>query len=80
MKLWKITQNVQTGYDTYDSAVVAAETEDEARVMHPSSGKDISAEYPGDWASKPEDVTVEYLGEAGVYMAKQVVCASYNAG
>jgi len=31
MKLWIISQSVNRGYDTYDSAVVAAETEEEAR-------------------------------------------------
>jgi hypothetical protein len=37
MKLWLISQDVNRGYDTYDSAVVAAETEDEARRIHPAS-------------------------------------------
>ena len=37
MKLWKISQTVNTGYDTYDSAVVAAEDEATARRMSPSS-------------------------------------------
>jgi hypothetical protein len=36
MKLWLISQNVNNGYDTYDSAVVAAETEEEARTTYPS--------------------------------------------
>src|SRR6266550_3316382 len=33
MKLWLISQYVNAGYDTYDSAVVAAETEEEARLI-----------------------------------------------
>lgn len=37
MKLWLIEQDECTGYDTYDSAVVAAETEDQARKTHPAS-------------------------------------------
>lgn len=36
MKLYKLTQNENTGYDTYDSAVVAAENEDDAKKNHPS--------------------------------------------
>lgn len=36
MKLYKISQNINNGYDTYDSAVVCAENEDEARLIHPS--------------------------------------------
>lgn len=37
MKLWLISQNVNNNYDTYDSAVVAAETEDEARNIYPDN-------------------------------------------
>ena len=36
MKLWLISQNVNCGWDTYDSAVVAADTEEEARNIYPS--------------------------------------------
>jgi hypothetical protein len=35
MKLYKISQEENRDYDTYDSAVVIAESEDEARFMHP---------------------------------------------
>jgi hypothetical protein len=35
MKLWLISQNVNDDWDTYDSAVVAAETEEEARNIYP---------------------------------------------
>jgi hypothetical protein len=38
MKLWLIEQSKCTGPDTYDSAVVVAETEDQARAMHPADG------------------------------------------
>jgi hypothetical protein len=36
MKIYCIYQEVNTGYDSYDSAVVIAESEDAARRMHPS--------------------------------------------
>jgi hypothetical protein len=36
MKLWLISQNVNNNYDTFDSAVVAAETEQKARETYPS--------------------------------------------
>jgi hypothetical protein len=39
MKLWKIWQNEQRGYDTYDSAVVAADTADLAKTLHPDGRK-----------------------------------------
>lgn len=44
MKLWLISQDVNNNWDTYDSAVVAAETEDEARVIYPDNwniGKNV---------------------------------------
>lgn len=36
-KLYKISQSINSGYDTYDSAVVCAESEQDARNIHPSS-------------------------------------------
>lgn len=35
MKIYKISQNVNNEYDTYDSAVVYAESEEEAKQIHP---------------------------------------------
>jgi hypothetical protein len=35
MNLYKISQNSNNDYDTYDSAIVAAESEDAARRIHP---------------------------------------------
>ena len=37
MKIYLLSQDIVTGYDTYDSAVVIAENEDEARKIHPNS-------------------------------------------
>ena len=37
MNLYKVSQNVNCGYDTYDSMVVAAEDEESAKRIHPSS-------------------------------------------
>lgn len=37
MNLYLIQQNIRNGYDTYDSAVVAAKTKEEARTVHPST-------------------------------------------
>lgn len=77
MKLWRIYQDVVNGYDTYDSAVVAAETEQQARETPP-------AEYlewgNGSWAPSPKNVGVQYLGEAAQNIEAGVICASFNAG
>ena len=36
MKIYKISQDVNKDYDTYDSAVVYAENEEEAKSIHPN--------------------------------------------
>jgi len=80
MKLWLLTQTTVSGYDTYDSAVVFAETEEDARKIK------VGSEYT--WPG-PELVTATLLGEAttGIEKIKAkpwrktgVICASFNAG
>lgn len=36
MKIFKLSQTLNNDYDTYDSCIVCAENEDEARKIHPS--------------------------------------------
>lgn len=45
MKIWLLTQDQNRGYDTYDSVIVTAETEDEARKTWPGFG---NARWEGD--------------------------------
>lgn len=71
MRLWLISQDINSGYDTYDSAVVAAETEDAAR--------NISVGGAGTWC-KPEHVRVEVIGEALSGTSEGVILASFHAG
>lgn len=79
MKLWLLSQVENRGYDTYDSCVVAAETEEEAKNTTPD-GFPFYSRYGGDWASKPKNVRCEYLGEARPGHPAGVICASFNAG
>lgn len=44
MNIYLISQNKNVGYDTYDSAVVAAETAEAARCTHPRH--DAAPDYP----------------------------------
>lgn len=92
MKLWKISQTENDDWDTYDSAVVAAETESEAARVCPDEACNWSPDgvmlYRGNpvcirgttWATKIESVKVEYLGEAAEGTAPGVILASFNAG
>ncbi len=85
MNLYLLTQDESRVVDTFDSAVVAAESEDEARRIHPQEGwaSDVSwgnTVMSGTWAAKPESVSVKLLGVANDGLPRGVVCASFNAG
>ena len=93
MYLWKIERQDQGGCDTYDSAVVAAEYELDARTTSPT-GWEIWVEGTGwvrasnglrdsvcgySWTS-PNFVTVTKIGTATEGTERGVIVASFNAG
>lgn len=85
MKLWLLTQNANNEYDTYDSCVVAAENEDDARTIHPGDYyKDttVTDEEPKlyDSWTKLSNVTVFLLGDAKEGIKRGAICSSFNAG
>jgi hypothetical protein len=83
MKLWLISQNVNNDYDTFNAAVVAAETEAEARNIHPNGqsveDNDELDNWIYSWVS-PNEVTVIYLGKAATITNRGVILASFRAG
>jgi hypothetical protein len=79
MKLWKISQDVNNGYDTYDSAIVAAISRQKARLIHPA-GYETWPPSAGTWVVDPAQVKVEYVGVAARGTKPGVVIASFNAG
>lgn len=79
--LYLISQEVNNGYDTYDSAVVCADSEDEARHIHPRGIDPKSWEFIFPcWANTPEEVSVELIGTADDNITNGVILASFNAG
>jgi len=85
MNLYLISQDVNNGYDTYDSAVVAAKNEEMARNTKPDAAYDISVynfgfDCNGSWAYSPDQVKVELIGKAKAGTKPGVICASFNAG
>jgi len=86
MKLFKIYQKINTGYDTFDSAVVVADSAEEAQKIHPDflPGSSSFSDFDS-WVSRPGLVKVMYLGEvvgepdSDIYPGA-VICASFNAG
>ena len=81
MNLYKISQDVNNDYDTYDSAIVAAYSEEEARMIAPSGDSewDGTADEYSDWCAA-SDVSVKLIGLAAHGIEKGVVLASFNAG
>lgn len=81
MKLFLISQTQNRNLDTYDSAIVCAEDEAQAKRMSPS-GESIFMEDARKWEidawCKEEFVMCEYLGEAKDGLKLGVVCSSFN--
>jgi len=93
MKLFKISQTVNNGWDTFSDAVVVAPDETTAKTIHPDSMSEYFEGWPfvqnaddsnfprDDWVDTPEEVKVEYIGEAAEHLSQgAVICASFNAG
>jgi hypothetical protein len=79
MNLYHISQSANQRYDSYDSAVVAAESEELARNTHPGGGWPKEGQYNWDWTGI-ENVTVRCIGQAVEGTEAGVICASFNAG
>tara|TARA_R110002020_G_C15830035_1_gene734090 strand:- start:180 stop:419 length:240 start_codon:yes stop_codon:yes gene_type:complete len=79
MNIYLCSQWENRGYDTYDSFVCVANSEDEARSTLPSSYFDWD-ENPRDWCESPDKVDVTLLGKANEDQVAGVICSSYNAG
>lgn len=72
LKLYLLTQTVNNGWETYDSADVCAESTFLARQIE--VGSDVA------WA-KPEDVQVKEIGIANDSIEiGEIICSSFNAG
>ena len=79
MNLYLLTQNEEFGYDTYDSVVVAAKTETDAKSIHPS-GDDAWGYWSGCWPKSPENVDAKLIGYAVEGTPEGVILSSFNAG
>lgn len=65
--------------ETYDRLVVCAESEGEAREIHPEKGG-FEDEFCRSWVVSPMYVVVELIGVADESVEKGVVLTSFNAG
>ena len=83
MNIYLIWQTVNDDYDTYDSAVVAAESEEKARYTHPDKAKKVREggfRHVYDAWCGAGDVQVKRIGGATSTTKAGVILASFNAG
>ena len=77
--LYHVSQSVNNDYDTYSDFVCAAESEDDAKTIHPGGITD--SPYGGSvWVASPCDVSVRLIGTAAHDVERGVICASFHAG
>lgn len=96
MLIWRIEQSSNEDYDTYDSAIVVACDEEQARSIHPMGqntvwcpdaemwvDEDGDRVYSSNWVTSPQDnVVAKRFGMVTGGSAKpgDVLVASFNAG
>jgi len=86
MKLYLVWQEQNTDYDTYDSFVCAAESEEIARDMQPGADpSELMMDWTKPrryhaWAFHRDHVLVREIGEALPGTPRSVICSSFNAG
>lgn len=86
MNLYLISQDANNDYDTYSDAVVVAESEEAAKLIHPDGSKTLPTAEDDewryrDWVKIPDQVNAKLVGTAAEGLqAGQVICASFHAG
>ena len=83
MKLYLLTQDDNSSWDSFDSCLVCAENEEDAKSIMPdfNEGKPFepSRKY-GTWAFTIEGVRCKEIGIANLDVKRGVVINSFNAG
>ena len=95
MNIYLISQDVNSDCDTYDSAVVVAKNEEDAKNIHPSPYRkfkdgstyfeysDGSLDKEGQSSScwcRESEVKVKLIGSTESEREGEVICSSFNAG
>lgn len=93
MMIWRLSQDINNGYDTWSDAVVIAPNEAVARSIHPSGSKRWNyerscwqwetgeyEEWTDEGWAKPDQLQVELIGVAHGDVSTRLVCASFHAG
>jgi hypothetical protein len=76
MKLYKLTQNINKGYETYKAILVCANDPIDAKYISPT-GCEVDDYIGDDWAAM-EDIQCEYIGEAAAHIQRGVILTDYT--
>jgi len=80
MNIYLLKQDLITGKDTYNSAIVIADTIEEAKSIHPANYTDKNYWCEYTWPSRDQldHIKVIQLGIAYAHLKKGVVLSSLN--
>jgi hypothetical protein len=79
LRIYLLVRDDCPGYDEYDSCVVAALSEEDARTIHPNGWETVGEGCGGTWVP-PRCIEVIQVGVAVPGVKRGVICASFNAG
>jgi len=80
MNLYLLEQTDNNDYDTYDNMIVCAESEQDARTIHPDGSTFVENTMRSSWAKLSENITCKLIGIAIEGATRGVELASFNAG
>jgi len=82
MNLYRIFLRGYIDYDQFDSAVVAAESPEDAKTIHPNTTDDPVPYHEPDysWTNDLSKIEVILIGKAIDGTKRGVILASFNAG
>ena len=79
MNLYLLEQNINNTWDTFDSCVVAAKSEEDAKTITPG-GCPRTGGWDETWVTRPDDVKATLIGKARKGTERGLIIASFNAG
>lgn len=78
MKLYKLTQHVNNGYETYRALIVCANDPIDAKSISPAGCHiDDYNKYADGWADI-KNIQCEYIGEAAAHLERGVILTDYT--
>ena len=81
MKIYKLEQTDNNGYDTFDSIIVCAKNEEDARLITPDELHPVGDGYRfTTWAKQHENIICEEIGEANEKQERGIILGSFNSG